>query len=101
MSAPKDTAPPSGRPTALASEGPHSRSRGAPRRKRQRASDVDDAWLRGYASALVSVYQRQADAQLVRELMKQDGVTIDSIVAAGALDRDIEVLRRCVEEKKA
>lgn len=75
--------------------------RSTPRRKRQRASDVDDAWLRGYASALVSVYQRQADPKLVRAVMKQDGVTIDGIVAAGALDRDVEVLRRCVEEKKA
>ena len=55
---------------------------------------ADNAFMRGFGVALASIWHCQHDGQLVRMLLKTNGLTLEEFQGIGLMDSDYEAICR-------
>jgi hypothetical protein len=58
--------------------------------------DQDDAFIRGFGSALATVWRCHHDGQMVRHLIQQSNFTLKSFLGVGLLKADLTAIRQAV-----
>ena len=62
----------------------------------KKLSAEDTAFMRGFGTALASIWRCQHEGQMVRQLIKQNGFTLASFRGIGMLDTDLAAIRKAV-----
>jgi hypothetical protein len=60
------------------------------------AKKMGDVWMRGFATALASMWRLHHDPQMVHAVLRHNGLTVEDLRAAGVDEYDLAVFARCV-----
>lgn len=61
-------------------------------------SSEDAAFMRGFGTALATIWRCHHDGQMVRTLIKQSNFKLASFKGVGMLDADYEAIKRAVRQ---
>lgn len=62
----------------------------------KKLSPEDAAFMRGFGSALASIWRCHHDGQMIAHLIKENNFTLESFRGVGMLDADLAAIRRAV-----
>jgi hypothetical protein len=65
-------------------------------KKTKKLSTEDKAFMRGFGTALASIWKCQHDGQMVRQLLKENNFTLGSFHDVGLLETDLAAIRQAV-----